>query len=75
MSNFAFLQGEWPAVSDAALRAKIAVHGDTRTACLYARRTPEMAVAGDHKYDSSLKLHYQGNLSRKPSCVWRAGRN
>jgi hypothetical protein len=45
MSQFAFLQREWPSVYEAALRAEISVHRDPRTACFYARRALELAVA------------------------------
>jgi len=37
VSPFAFLQGEWPAVYEAARQAAGAVHADPRIACLYAR--------------------------------------
>lgn len=76
MSNFAFLQGEWPAVFDAASRAEMAVHSDPRTACFYARRTLELAVAWAYKHDPSLKLPYQDKLSaliHEPSFKQAAG--
>jgi type I restriction enzyme R subunit len=38
MSQFAFLEHEWPAVHDAASRAEGAAHGDPRAACFHARR-------------------------------------
>jgi len=63
MSNFAFLQAEWPAVHEAAARAEAAVHSDPRTACFYARRTLELAVAWVYTSDESLHLPYQTNLS------------
>jgi len=63
MSQFSFLQREWPAVFDATMRAEAAVHADPRTACFYARRALELAVAWAYKYDASLKLPYQDNLS------------
>src|SRR5437879_1281012 len=63
MSQFIFLQGEWPAVFDAAAKAEAAVHADPRTACFYARRGLELAVAWAYKHDSALKLPYQDNLS------------
>ena len=62
MSVFAFLQPEWPAVFDAASRAAVAVHSDARTACFYARRALELAVAWAYKHDAALKLPYQDNL-------------
>jgi len=63
MSQFVFLEREWPAVFDAAARAEAAVHADARTACFYARRALELAVAWTYKYDAALKLPYQDNLS------------
>jgi type I restriction enzyme R subunit len=63
MSQFAFLQREWSAVCDAATRAEASVHADPRTACFYARRTLELAVSWSYKFDPTLKLPYQDNLS------------
>ena len=63
MSQFGFLEREWAAVFDAAARAEAAVHGDPRTACFYARRALELAVAWAYKHDSALTLPYQDNLS------------
>ena len=62
MSQFAFLQREWPAVFDAAAKAEAAVHADPRTACFYARRALELAVAWAYKHDAALQLPYQDNL-------------
>ena len=44
-SNFAFLQPDWPDLLAEARRAEAAAHADPRTACFYARRTLELAVA------------------------------
>lgn len=63
MSNFLFLQAEWPNLFKAAAKAEAAVRPDPRTACFYARRTLELAVAWLYKHDPSLKLPYQDNLS------------
>ncbi len=63
MSAFSFLQAEWPAVYEAASKAAAAVHPDPRTACFYARRALELAVAWAYKHDGSLRLPYQDNLS------------
>jgi type I restriction enzyme R subunit len=63
MSNFAFLRPEWPAIHDAAAKAEAAVYSDPRTACFYARRTLELAVAWAYKSDAALHLPYQDNLS------------
>ena len=56
MSQFTFLQREWPAVFDSAARAEASVHGDPRTACFYARRTLELAVHWAYKHDAALRL-------------------
>ena len=63
MSNFSFLQAEWPEVIEAARKAEDAVHPDPRTACFYARRALELAVAWAYRSDSALRLPYQDNLS------------
>ena len=63
MSQFAFLQAEWPTVYDAASRAAAAVHPDPRTACFYARRALELAVAWAYRSDGALRMPYQDNLS------------
>src|ERR1035437_5455986 len=63
MSQFRFLQREWPAVAEAAIRAEVAVHSDPRAACFYARRALELAVAWAYKHDAALRLPYQDNLS------------
>jgi type I restriction enzyme R subunit len=76
MSQFAFLQREWPAVFDAAARAEAAVQPDPRTACFYARRALELAVSWAYKHDAALKLPYQDNLSaliHEPSFKQAAG--
>ncbi len=76
MSQFAFLQAEWAAVFESAARAETAVHADPRTACFYARRALELAVAWAYKHDAALRLPYQDNLSaliHEPSFKIAAG--
>ena len=76
MSQFAFLQREWPSVFDSAARAEVSVHGDPRTACFYARRTLELSVNWAYKHDAALRLPYQDNLSaliHEPSFKQAAG--
>ena len=63
MSNFGFLKPEWPDVCEAAEKTAAAVYPDSRTACFYARRALELAVAWAYKHDAALKLPYQDNLS------------
>jgi len=76
MSQFAFLEREWDLVFGAATRAEAAVHADPRTACFYARRALELAVHWAYKYDATLRLPYQDNLSaliHEPSFKQAAG--
>ena len=76
MSQFAFLQHEWPAVFDSAARAEASAYTDSRTACFYARRTLELAVKWAYKHDATLQLPYQDNLSaliHEPSFKQAAG--
>src|SRR2546429_8466379 len=76
MSHFSFLQDEWPSVYEAAGKAEASVHADPRTACFYARRALELAVAWAYRYDGALKLPYQDNLSaliHEPSFKQTAG--
>ncbi len=76
MSQFSFLEREWPAVLEAASRAEVAAHADPRSACFYARRALELAVAWAYKHDAALKLPYQDNLSaliHEPSFKQAAG--
>ena len=63
MSQFLFLQHEWPSIFEASSKAESAVHSDPRTACFYARRALELAVSWAYKFDPGLKLPYQDNLS------------
>jgi type I restriction enzyme, R subunit len=63
VSNFAFLQPEWPQIFADAQKAEAQVIPDARAACFYSRRTLESAVAWLYKSDAALKLPYQDNLS------------
>jgi type I restriction enzyme R subunit len=45
VSNFAFLQAEFPAAHEAARQAETHAQGDPRAACFYARRALEPALA------------------------------
>lgn len=63
MSQFAFLQSEFPEVFDDARRAEAAVLGDPRAACFYARRTLEGLVDWVYRHDDSLQLPYRDDLS------------
>ena len=63
MSNFDFLQTEWPQVFEAATRAESLVYPDPRAACFYARRALELAIQWLYKAESKLTLPYQDNLA------------
>lgn len=63
MSNFLFLQSEWPTLYGAASKAEGMANTDARTSCFYARRTLELAVDWLYKHDPSLRLPYQDHLS------------
>ena len=63
MSNFDFLNAEWPQLFAEGQKAEALVVPDPRTACFYARRTLELAVTWLYKSDSALRLPYQDNLS------------
>jgi type I restriction enzyme, R subunit len=63
VSNFAFLQGEWPEVFGDASKAEAAVRSDPRTSSFYSRRTLELIVRWVFKYDTALKLPYDDKLS------------
>ena len=61
---------------EAASRVEAAAHADLRSACFYARRALELAVAWAYKHDAALKLPYQDNLSaliHEPSFKQAAG--
>jgi type I restriction enzyme R subunit len=76
VSPFSFLDREWPAVFDAATRAEAAAHADPRSACFYARRSLELALAWAYKHDPALKLPYQNRISaliHEPSFKQAAG--
>jgi type I restriction enzyme R subunit len=63
MSNFAFLQSEWPLVYESAAKAESLVYPDPRSACFYARRALEFAVQWLYKAEPALTLPYQDNLA------------
>ena len=62
MSNFAFLQQDWPAIAADCLRAESYLASDPRGACMYARRAAEQVVG--HVYDvDALPLPYRDDLA------------
>ena len=62
MSNFSFIQDEWPSVFDDAHHAESALHFDPRTACFYARRTIE-GLVGDLYWLHNLPEPYKRDLN------------
>ena len=66
-SNFGFLQPDWPDLLAEARRAEAAAHADPRTACFYARRTLELAVAWLYQAEGGrggcLRMPYKADLS------------
>ncbi|MDP2847531.1 MAG: DEAD/DEAH box helicase family protein [Humidesulfovibrio sp.] len=63
MSNFTFLQSEWPSLYEAATKAEGLVSADPRTSCFYSRRALELAVSWLYKHDKTFKLPYKDNLN------------
>src|SRR5258708_4331200 len=63
MSNFQFIESEWPDLQDAATKAESLAHPDSRAAFFYARRGLEVMVHGLYKHDAAMRLPYQDNLS------------
>lgn len=63
MSQFTFLQTEFPTIYESAHKAFKTAYRDPRTACFYGRRALELMVNWLYKYDTSLNLPYQDNVS------------
>ena len=63
VSNFTFLQAEWPLLHESAVKAESLAHADARAACFYARRTLELTVNWLYKNKRELRLPYQDNLN------------
>lgn len=63
MAQFTFLKPEFPTIYESAHKAFRTAYRDPRTACFYARRALELTVNWLYKYDTSLRLPYQDNLS------------
>jgi type I restriction enzyme R subunit len=58
MSNFSFLQSEWPLLFEAT--TKEGMRTDARASCFYARRTLELAVDWLYKHDKALQAALPG---------------
>ncbi len=63
MSQFSYLQPEFPEVFESAHRAEALVNSDPRAACFYARRSLELAVSWAYEHDAGLQLPYREDLS------------
>lgn len=63
MSNFAFLQTEWPDLYQTARRVEDYVQSDPRSACFYARRALETAVQWLYDHDKSYRFPYDDSLA------------
>ena len=76
MSNFAFLQAEFPGVYEAGRQAEAHAHGDARAACFYARRGLELTLAWLYRHDNALRAPYRDDLAARihePSFQLAAG--
>jgi len=62
MSNFAFLQQEWPDLFQPAQKSESLAMSDPRTCCFYGRRTLELAVQWLYKNDAAFGQVYDNNL-------------
>jgi type I restriction enzyme, R subunit len=63
MTNFNFLQAQWPDVFESALKAEENVYNDPRISCFYSRLSLERAVKWLYKNEPYLQLPYDDNLS------------
>ena len=62
MSHFAYLQTEFPAIHEAAVKAEEMALSDPRASAFYGRRAVDLAVNWAYKHDKNLLLPYQDNL-------------
>ncbi|MBV7334062.1 DUF4145 domain-containing protein [Chloroflexi bacterium TSY] len=63
MSNFSFLQTEWPDVHETIRLAERYTRGDPRTALFYSRRAVEVVVHWLYDYDTAFIRPYDNRLS------------
>jgi len=63
MSQFAFLQAEFPEIFGHAARAETLAHADPRAAAFYCRLALETTVGWVYRYDSTLKNPYDRTLA------------
>jgi type I restriction enzyme, R subunit len=72
MSQFAFLQAEFPDLFDYAQRAENLAHADPRCAAFYCRLALETAVARLYRHDRALKDPYETTLAARRGSPSRA---
>ena len=79
MSQFAFLQAEFPDIFGHAARAETLAHADPRGAAFYCRLALETAVDWLYRHDRTLKNPYDPTLAAllaEPSFrPWSAARS
>jgi type I restriction enzyme, R subunit len=63
VSNFEFLQAEWPDLYGEASRAERIAVADPRASCFYARRCLEMLLIWLFDVDDTLRLPYRNDLA------------
>ena len=63
MSNFTFLQTEWPEIYHSARRVEEYVQSDPRSACFHARRALELAVLWLYTHDEKFQYPYDDKLA------------
>ncbi|WP_151481864.1 DEAD/DEAH box helicase family protein [Streptomyces albicerus] len=75
MGNFLFLKAEWPEVHAEAVQAERYAHADPRAACIYARRTLEVALQWVYTADDSLPKPPKNldGMIKKPAMVTMVG--
>jgi hypothetical protein len=61
-THFTFLAAEWQSVFESASKAESLVHPDPQSACFYARRALETAMAWLYTDDGKLKLTSHGAM-------------
>ncbi|MBT2499233.1 DEAD/DEAH box helicase family protein [Agromyces sp. ISL-38] len=65
MTNFDFVQTEWPEIAAEARRAEFYVNGDPRSSLFYARRTVELSVLWLYRADAALREPYKDDLASR----------
>jgi type I restriction enzyme, R subunit len=65
VSNFAFLEPEWPELHNEAVHAEQSALADPRASCFYARRTLELTLDWLYQADDTLRLPYRNDLYGK----------